>query len=49
MMMIEFGQGIGIVTRAAQCMELSMKKDERAYIVSTLPLEILLAFSIPYC
>jgi len=28
MMMIEFGQGIEIVTRAAQFMELSMKKDE---------------------
>jgi len=49
MMMIEFGQGTEIVTRAAQFMELSMKKDERVYMVSTLPWEILLAFSIPYC
>jgi len=30
-------------------MELSMKKDERAYMVSKLPWEILLAFFIPYC
>ena len=39
-----------LVTRAAQRMrvELSMKTDERAYMVSTLPREILLAFSIPY-
>jgi len=49
MMVIESGQGIEIVTRATQFMELSMKKDERAYMVSTLRREILLAFSIPYC
>jgi len=47
--MIESGQRIEIVTRAAQFMELSMKKDERAYMVSTLRREILLAVSIPYC
>ena len=34
MMMIEFGQGTEIVTRAAQFMELSMKKDEWAYTPS---------------
>ena len=47
--MIESGQGIEIVTRAAQFMKLSMKKDERAYMVSTLRRKILLAVSIPYC
>jgi len=39
-----------LVTQAAQCMrvELSMEKDDRAYMVPTLPREILLALSIPY-
>ena len=39
-----------LVTQAVQCMrvELSMEKDDRAYMVPTLPREILLALSIPY-
>ena len=39
-----------LVTQAAQHMrvELSMEKDDRAYMVPTLPREILLALSIPY-
>ena len=41
MMMIEFGQGTELVTRAAQFMELSMKKDERVYTPSGNSLDLL--------
>jgi len=49
--MIELGHRIEVSHSSCKCkrVKLLMKKDERAYMVSTLPWEILLAFSIPYC